>query len=187
MNTKESCSYASMSMPNTGCFCSNISLLSLKKRLRLSSLYLLHAILHSPISSSLTSTKSEIRKATPQSPYWLSTAQWQNLNTFISGQLLVPLPPAAVCDVFPRIRQRILILASTGGGHSIISSHYSLAANTSLKLELVTPAGDIVTSNRCTNTMLLLLAYSVPRFRPVKKFSCHVQACGTRSHPLDFC
>ena len=101
MNTKESCSYASMSMPNTGCFCSKISLLSLTMRLSLPSLYLLHAILHFRLSSSLTSTKSEICKALSQSPYWLSTAQWQNLSTFVSGQLLVPLPPAAVCDVFP--------------------------------------------------------------------------------------
>ena len=134
MNAEESCSYAPMSMPNTGCLCSNISLLSLKMRQRLSSLYLLYAILHFPLSSSLTSTKSETCKAVPQSPYWLSTAQWENLNTFVSGQLPVPLPPAAVCDVFPRIQQPILTLASTAGGHSLISGHYGLAADTSLEL-----------------------------------------------------
>lgn len=65
----------------------------------------------------------------------------------------------------PLSAKRILNLASTGGGHSLISVHYGLAADTHLERELVTPAGDIVTLNQCTNTILLLLAYSVPRFR----------------------
>lgn len=67
----------------------------------------------------------------------------------------------------PFSAKRILNLASTGGGHLLISVHYGLAADTNLELELVTPAGDIVTLNQCTNTILLLLAYSVPRFRHV--------------------
>lgn len=37
-------------------------------------------------------------KAAPNTPSWPSTAQWNALNTSINGQLLAPLPPAAVCD-----------------------------------------------------------------------------------------
>ena len=67
----------------------------------------------------------------------------------------------------PFSAKRILNLASTGGGHSLISGHYGLAADTNLELELITPAGNIVNLNQCTNMILLLLAYSVPRLRPV--------------------
>lgn len=37
-------------------------------------------------------------KALPDTPSWPSQAQWKALNTSISGQLIAPLPPAAVCD-----------------------------------------------------------------------------------------
>ena len=37
-------------------------------------------------------------KATPQSSSWPFKAQWDAFNASISGQLLAPLPPAAVCD-----------------------------------------------------------------------------------------
>ncbi|KAL8812484.1 MAG: hypothetical protein Q9223_007279 [Gallowayella weberi] len=37
-------------------------------------------------------------KAVPGTPSWPSKAQWDALNTSISGQLLAPLPAAAVCD-----------------------------------------------------------------------------------------
>lgn len=37
-------------------------------------------------------------KSTPGSPSWPSDVAWQQLNTSISGHLLKPLPPAAVCD-----------------------------------------------------------------------------------------
>lgn len=42
----------------------------------------------------------------------------------------------------------------TGGGHSLISAQYGLAADNVLEFEVVTPAGDIVTLNQCTNTDL---------------------------------
>ncbi len=42
----------------------------------------------------------------------------------------------------------------TGGGHSLISGHYGLAADNILEFEAVTPAGDIVMLNQCTNTDL---------------------------------
>lgn len=37
-------------------------------------------------------------KAVPGSKSWPSGAQWKALNASLSGQLLAPLPPAAVCD-----------------------------------------------------------------------------------------
>ena len=37
-------------------------------------------------------------KALPNTPSWPSKAQWNALNSSLSGQLLAPLPPAAVCD-----------------------------------------------------------------------------------------
>ena len=42
----------------------------------------------------------------------------------------------------------------TGGGHSLISGHYGLAADNILEFEVVTPAGDILTLNQCSNTDL---------------------------------
>lgn len=86
---------------------------------------------------------------------------------------LCPRPAASTTAPSSRMRclspfsaKRILNLASTGGGHSLISGHYGLAADTNLELKLVTPAGDIVALNQGTNTISLLLAYSIPRFRP---------------------
>ena len=38
-------------------------------------------------------------KATPSSSSWPSQALWDGLNASISGQLLAPLPPGAVCDI----------------------------------------------------------------------------------------
>lgn len=42
----------------------------------------------------------------------------------------------------------------TGGGHSLISAKYGLAADNVLEFEVVTPAGDIVILNQCTNNDL---------------------------------
>ncbi|KAI1328685.1 FAD-binding domain-containing protein [Xylariaceae sp. FL0255] len=39
----------------------------------------------------------------------------------------------------------------TGGGHSILSPHYGLAADQVLEIELVTPQGEILTANECQN------------------------------------
>ena len=42
----------------------------------------------------------------------------------------------------------------TGGGHSILSSRYGLAADNVLEMEIVTPSGDIITINEDQNTDL---------------------------------
>ncbi|KAK0633213.1 FAD binding domain-containing protein [Immersiella caudata] len=42
----------------------------------------------------------------------------------------------------------------TGGGHSLLSARHGLAADQVLEVELVTPKGDIVTANECTNSDL---------------------------------
>lgn len=42
----------------------------------------------------------------------------------------------------------------TGGGHSILAPHFGMAADRVLQMELVTPAGDVVTANECQNTDL---------------------------------
>lgn len=42
----------------------------------------------------------------------------------------------------------------TGGGHSLISGHYGLAADNILELKVVTPSGEIATLNQCSNTDL---------------------------------
>jgi FAD/FMN-containing dehydrogenase len=39
----------------------------------------------------------------------------------------------------------------TGGGHSVLSSTYGLAADQVLEMEIVTPGGDILTVNECQN------------------------------------
>ena len=39
----------------------------------------------------------------------------------------------------------------TGGGHSPISGQYGLAADNVLEMEVVTPSGDLVTLNQCSN------------------------------------
>ena len=58
------------------------------------------------IARSLSSAASHLNgptahgpcKTTPNSTNWPSQAQWNTLNASIAGQLLAPLPPAAVCD-----------------------------------------------------------------------------------------
>lgn len=39
----------------------------------------------------------------------------------------------------------------TGGGHSVLSPTYGLAADQVLEMEIVTPSGDILTVNECQN------------------------------------
>lgn len=57
----------------------------------------------------------------------------------------------------------------TGGGHSLISGHYGLAADNILEFEVVTPAGDVVTLNQCSNTDLFFA------FRGVSVSTAHMQ------------
>jgi FAD/FMN-containing dehydrogenase len=42
----------------------------------------------------------------------------------------------------------------TGGGHSLLSARYGLAADQVLEMQLVTPTGRLVTANECQNTDL---------------------------------
>lgn len=42
----------------------------------------------------------------------------------------------------------------TGGGHAPISGLYGLAADNVLEIKVVTPSGDIKTTNPCTNSDL---------------------------------
>jgi FAD/FMN-containing dehydrogenase len=42
----------------------------------------------------------------------------------------------------------------TGGGHSAFSSTYGMAADQVLEVEIVTPGGEILTTNECQNTDL---------------------------------
>ena len=66
--------------------------------------YKVHHIvrLFSPLSFCLSclypTVESRSCKATPHSSDWPPKAKWDALNVSISGQLLAPLPPAAVCD-----------------------------------------------------------------------------------------
>ena len=53
---------------------------------------------HFSLSVSCSAADDTCCKATPSSPSWPNQAQWKALNSSISGQLLAPLPPAAVCD-----------------------------------------------------------------------------------------
>ncbi|KAI9706663.1 MAG: hypothetical protein M1836_003672 [Candelina mexicana] len=50
------------------------------------------------LSSSPSIASDPTCKAQPNTPSWPSAEQWTNLNASVSGQLLAPLPPAAVCD-----------------------------------------------------------------------------------------
>ena len=59
---------------------------------------LIRTLLPFYFSSSQPSINGSSCKAVPDSPTWPSKAQWDALNSSISGQLLAPLPPAAVCD-----------------------------------------------------------------------------------------
>lgn len=51
----------------------------------------------------------------------------------------------------------------TGGGHSLLSSRYGLAADQVLELEVVTPRGEIVTANECQNEDLFWALRGVSR------------------------
>ncbi|KAH8885838.1 FAD-binding domain-containing protein [Thozetella sp. PMI_491] len=42
----------------------------------------------------------------------------------------------------------------TGGGHSVLAPRYGLASDQVLEMELVTPAGEMVTANECQNSRL---------------------------------
>lgn len=42
----------------------------------------------------------------------------------------------------------------SGGGHSILSGKYGLAADSVLELEMVSPSGEILVANECQNTDL---------------------------------
>ncbi|KAI9775942.1 MAG: hypothetical protein M1835_005659 [Candelina submexicana] len=50
------------------------------------------------LSSSPSIASDPTCKAQPNTPSWPSAEQWTNLNASVSGQLLAPLPPAAICD-----------------------------------------------------------------------------------------
>lgn len=63
-----------------------------------SSCTLIYALLASCFLPTYALGNSSSCKAVPNSPTWPSNAQWDTLNTSISGHLLAPLPPAAVCD-----------------------------------------------------------------------------------------
>jgi hypothetical protein len=49
----------------------------------------------------------------------------------------------------------------SGGGHSILSGKYGLAADSVLQLEMVTPVGEILIANECQNTDLFWAARGV--------------------------
>jgi len=42
----------------------------------------------------------------------------------------------------------------TGGGHSALSAHFGMAADSVLELEVVSPSGEFLTLNECQNTDL---------------------------------
>lgn len=54
----------------------------------------------------------------------------------------------------------------SGGGHSLLSARYGLAADQVLEVEVVTPQGEIVTANECKNKDLFwaLRGVSFPSF-----------------------
>ena len=51
----------------------------------------------------------------------------------------------------------------TGGGHSLISAHYGLAADNILEFQVVTPSGSIEMLNECSNTDLFFAFRGVSR------------------------
>lgn len=56
----------------------------------------------------------------------------------------------------------------TGGGHSLISGQYGLAADNVLEFRVVTPKGEIKTLNPCENTNLFFAFRGVsPRYHPI--------------------
>ena len=60
--------------------------------------YLVSALWSLCVLSRETPNHNKPCKATPNATAWPSLADWTALNASISGQLLAPLPPAAVCD-----------------------------------------------------------------------------------------
>lgn len=54
----------------------------------------------------------------------------------------------------------------TGGGHSVLSPKYGLAADQVLQMEIVTPQGDVVIANECQNTDLFWAMRGVRRRLP---------------------
>lgn len=56
----------------------------------------------------------------------------------------------------------------TGGGHSLLSSRYGLAADQVLEFEVVTPKGDLVTANECQNEDLFWAMRGVCQAQRVK-------------------
>lgn len=57
----------------------------------------------------------------------------------------------------------------TGGGHSVLSSTYGLAADQVLEMEIVTPGGDIMTVNECQNRDLFWAVRGVSLCPPQAK------------------
>jgi FAD/FMN-containing dehydrogenase len=51
----------------------------------------------------------------------------------------------------------------TGGGHSVLSNRYGLAADQVLQMEMVTPGGDIITINECSHPDLFWAMRGVSR------------------------
>ncbi len=78
--------------------CASFGWLLLRMHPKYYASYTLHAVLHFPLFSSSSTINGTTCKASPGSPSWPSTMQWHALNASSSGQLLAPLPPAAVCD-----------------------------------------------------------------------------------------
>lgn len=62
------------------------------------SAFLVFVLLQFCLPYASASVNGSTCKAVPNSPSWPSIAQWNALNVSISGHLLAPLPPAAVCD-----------------------------------------------------------------------------------------
>ena len=65
---------------------------------RYASLSLLHALLPLYFPDLISAVNGDFCKALPNSSSWPSIAEWNALTLSISGQVLRPLPPAAVCD-----------------------------------------------------------------------------------------
>jgi FAD/FMN-containing dehydrogenase len=51
----------------------------------------------------------------------------------------------------------------TGGGHSLLSARFGLAADQVLEMEVVTPKGDVVVANECQNKDLFWAMRGVSR------------------------
>ena len=80
-------------------------------------------------------------KVTPDSPDWPSDEQWQALNNSVSGHLIQPVPPGAVCHPdFPQYNN-----ASCGalyGKWTDPSFHYSTPATVDYNDDACLPSAD---------------------------------------------